>query len=77
MMEDLQQAYHAYQQALYHLRDPKVSIPLPHRSTSLTCITGAEALVRYRHTLRSLRIARARRRSILASHADAARFRES
>ena len=24
MMEDLQQAYHAYQQALYHLRDPKV-----------------------------------------------------
>ena len=26
MMEDLQQAYAAYQQALYHLRDPKVSI---------------------------------------------------
>ena len=25
MMEDLQQAYHAYQQALYHLRDPKVT----------------------------------------------------
>ena len=25
MMEDLQQAYAAYQQALYHLRDPKVS----------------------------------------------------
>ena len=24
MMEDLQQAYQAYQQALYHLRDPKV-----------------------------------------------------
>ena len=24
MMEDLQQAYTAYQQALYHLRDPKV-----------------------------------------------------
>ena len=24
MMEDLQQAYGAYQQALYHLRDPKV-----------------------------------------------------
>lgn len=24
MMEDLQQAYAAYQQALYHLRDPKV-----------------------------------------------------
>ena len=26
MMEDLQQAYSAYQQALYHLRDPKVGI---------------------------------------------------
>jgi len=24
MMEDLQQAYAAYKQALYHLRDPKV-----------------------------------------------------
>ena len=28
MMEDLQQAYAAYQQALYHLRDPQVSFPL-------------------------------------------------
>ena len=27
MMEDLQQAYAAYQQALYHLRDPKVLSP--------------------------------------------------
>lgn len=27
-MEDLQQAYSAYQQALYHLRDPKVSADL-------------------------------------------------
>ena len=26
MMDDLQQAYSAYQQALYHLRDPKVSL---------------------------------------------------
>lgn len=26
MMEDLQQAYQAYQQALYHLRDPKVRL---------------------------------------------------
>ncbi len=26
MMEDLQQAYAAYQQALYHLRDPKVGV---------------------------------------------------
>lgn len=28
MMEDLQQAYAAYQQALYHLRDPKVILTL-------------------------------------------------
>lgn len=28
MMEDLQQAYAAYQQALYHLRDPKVRFHL-------------------------------------------------
>ena len=27
MMDDLQQAYSAYQQALYHLRDPKVTFP--------------------------------------------------
>lgn len=26
MMDDLQQAYSAYQQALYHLPDPKVGI---------------------------------------------------
>ena len=26
MMDDLQQAYSAYQQALYHLSDPKVSL---------------------------------------------------
>lgn len=29
MMEDLQQAYAAYQQALYHLRDPKASFVPP------------------------------------------------
>ena len=29
MMEDLQQAYAAYQQALYHLRDPKASTAIP------------------------------------------------
>jgi hypothetical protein len=32
MMDDLQQAYSAYQQALYHLSDPKVC----HRSALLT-----------------------------------------
>ncbi len=29
MMDDLQQAYSAYQQALYHLPDPKVGTPAP------------------------------------------------
>lgn len=39
MMEDLQQAYAAYQQALYHLRDPKVIGSLQvHVRTSLTLI---------------------------------------
>lgn len=36
MMEDLQQAYAAYQQALYHLRDPKASLPIGYSSSSLT-----------------------------------------
>lgn len=31
MMDDLQKAYSAYQQALYHLRDPKVSFVQPRR----------------------------------------------
>lgn len=31
MMDDLQQAYSAYQQALYHLTDPKVCLAVPHR----------------------------------------------
>lgn len=35
MMDDLQQAYTAYQQALYHLRDPKV------RSSSNSGGTGS------------------------------------
>lgn len=30
MMDDLQQAYSAYQQALYHLQDPKVCTWPPH-----------------------------------------------
>jgi tetratricopeptide (TPR) repeat protein len=33
MMDDLQQAYSAYQQALYHLRDPKVGSPAPAPNT--------------------------------------------
>lgn len=41
MMEDLQQAYAAYQQALYHLRDPKVIGSLQaHVDLSLTLMYG-------------------------------------
>lgn len=76
-MEDLQQAYQAYQQALYHLRDPKVSVHLQPSLILLTPAVGTKALVRYRHTLRSLRITRTCRGSLLPGHADAARFRES
>lgn len=47
MMEDLQQAYSAYQQALYHLKDPKVSSALGPRKRWLTRISlGTQAVVR-------------------------------
>ena len=39
MMDDLQQAYSAYQQALYHLSDPKVGfcacLPVPAHSADM------------------------------------------
>jgi len=35
MMDDLQDAYQSYQQALYHLRDPKVASPC-HKYSSFT-----------------------------------------
>lgn len=51
-MEDLQQAYAAYQQALYHLRDPKVSIfPQPDSAPLTKLCSGAEIVVWYWHTL--------------------------
>jgi len=75
MMDDLQQAYSAYQQALYHLRDPKVLMLIRnHAKLTLTTLPGTKALVWYRDSLRSLRLARACRRGIFASHAYAARF---
>src|SRR5271156_1162178 len=37
MMDDLQQAYSAYQQALYHLRDPKVCPPANSERTGSNC----------------------------------------
>ena len=77
MMEDLQQAYAAYQQALYHLRDPKVFF----EGTGIAIVLvmaderpGTEIVVWDWDTVRSLRISRARGRSFLSSHANAARF---
>jgi len=53
MMDDLQQAYSAYQQALYHLRDPKVSC-FNQKYTfcdSLQTDSGTETLVRHWNSL--------------------------
>jgi hypothetical protein len=50
MMDDLQQAYSAYQQALYHLSDPKVTSPFLFRMRALlTSSIGTQALVWHRH----------------------------
>lgn len=54
MMDDLQQAYSAYQQALYHLSDPKVRLMRNlqlHVSHGLTIAPGTEALVWDRNTV--------------------------
>ena len=54
MMEDLQQAYAAYQQALYHLRDPKVGRCLHSCAQANSLMVGTKTMVRNRNTLRSL-----------------------
>lgn len=54
MMDDLQQAYAAYQQALYHLRDPKVCV-CPNsllQWPGLTETPGTSALVWHWYSLR-------------------------
>lgn len=51
MMDDLQQAYSAYQQALYHLPDPKVSRPNIVHVAKISPKLGAQALVRNRDTI--------------------------
>jgi tetratricopeptide (TPR) repeat protein len=58
MMDNLQEAYTSYQQALYHLRDPKVSrfllsAPNPNK-TKINSHLGTQALVWNWHSLRSL-----------------------
>lgn len=75
MMDDLQQAYSAYQQALYHLSDPKVTLLFPFRvRASLTTLLGTQALVWHWHIIRSVWLARARRGSFLSGHAHGAQF---
>lgn len=54
MMDDLQQAYSAYQQALYHLSDPKVCLVNPLVLSSSNIGTGAQALVWHWHSVRPL-----------------------
>lgn len=80
MMDDLQKAYSAYQQALYHLRDPKVlpcSEKLRLRSRLLTpYVTGAETLVRNRYSLRPIWLPRACRRSVLTGDANGTQLRK-
>mgnify|MGYP002387787697 CR=1 FL=1 len=54
MMDDLQKAYAAYQQALYHLPNPKVT--MNEEMSSLTLIltvtnTGPESLVWHRNSV--------------------------
>ena len=57
MMEDLQQAYAAYQQALYHLRDPKAGLTRKHFPPFAdTFDLGAQTMVWHWHSLRSIRL---------------------
>lgn len=73
MLDNLQEAYSAYQQALYHLQDPKVcEVKLWSRDLWLTPLPGAKTMVWHRHTIRSLWLPRSCRRGFLASHAHGA-----
>lgn len=76
MMDNLQDAYTAYQQALYYLSDPKVCALSPCDHVLLTRCSGAQALVRYRYLVRQIRLSGTRRGGILPGHAHGAGFRE-
>lgn len=80
MMDNLQEAYTSYQQALYHLRDPKVSGGGHCDKDCETCDPnialfnlGTQALVRYWYPVRSLWIPGPRRRGLFSGHAHGAR----
>lgn len=80
MMDNLQEAYTSYQQALYHLRDPKVSNDrsCSTRDSSLILFrsSGTKALVWNWYLVRSLRLVGSCRRSFLAGYAHGPRIRE-
>lgn len=74
MMDNLQDAYTAYQQALYYLPDPKVRSPRNLQNSSLTLPVGTQALVWNWHTIRSIWLPRACRRGLFPSHAHGTRL---
>lgn len=80
MMDDLQQAYAAYQNALINLRNPKVRSDYFHRCSRDHILTGShvgtQAMVWHRYSLRPLWLLGSCRRGLLPSHADATRLRE-
>lgn len=83
MMDDLQQAYAAYQNALINLRNPKVrsdyltaAHETPH-SLIASYDLGTQAMVRHWYSLRPLWLLGPCRGGLLSGHADATRFRES
>jgi tetratricopeptide (TPR) repeat protein len=76
MMDNLQDAYTAYQQALYYLPDPKVHLHRPLSRSLLMLLAGTETVVRYWYPVRSLWFSRARRGSLFPSYAHGAWFRK-
>lgn len=76
MMDDLQQAYNAYQTALVHLPNPKVGsydCPLLCMVTVLMqAMAGTPTLVWHWHPLRSIWLSGPRRRGLRPCHGNAA-----
>jgi hypothetical protein len=54
MMDNLQEAYTAYQQALYYLRDPKVSPARCPKAIAVNVGPGTETLVWNWYTIRPI-----------------------
>lgn len=77
MMDDLQQAYAAYQNALINLRNPKVSHANSRAALNHPLIrlhVGAQALVRHWHPVRPLWFLGPCRGGLFPGHANAARL---